>query len=223
MSNTFPDLSSHPAAEGIIKAELLAAGLEVAILPVPLSGVPVSKVVGQIKVPGASHQALWQFIRCRTHWQCQGPGLPPAYADALYASHGAEMRVEGLEGKSPAQCVLGFAIGYYEVTGLAGLAALADTIRKVIADATQRHLEISVTDADINKHVELLLAEWLFPGKCYHTPDAMSMARADKLRAMLRRRMRELRASGTNPQGMSIKDLLPDVNPNEIELTEADF
>lgn len=223
MTKAFPDLSSHPNVDEAIKAELIAAGLDVVVLPVALSGVPSSPVVGQIKVPGESHQALWQFIRRRTHWQCQGPGLPPPYAEALHASHGPEMKVEGVADKSPSQCILGFAIGYYEVTGSEGLAALASTIRKVIADATQRELEKTVTDHAINTHVNAIVSEWLFPGECIHTPDWFTLAKSHKLTTMLRRRMWEMRSEGTNPLGMTMADILPGVNPNNIEIHEHDF
>jgi len=223
MTKAFPDLSSNPTADEAIKAELVAAGLDVVILPVALSGMPGSRVVGQIKVPGESHQALWQFIRCRTHWQCQGPGLPPSYAEALHASHGSEMKVEGMAGKSPSQCILGFAIGYYEVTGPDGLRALASTIRKVIADATQRELEQTVTDHAINTHVNAIVSEWLFPGECMHTPDAFTLAKSHKFTVMLRRRMWELRSEGKNPLGMTMAEILPGVNPNDIQIHEHDF
>ncbi len=82
---------------------------------------------------------------------------------------------------------------------------------------------MTLTDDDIRQEADRHITEYLFPGDCYHTPDVVSMARADKLSYMLRERMKALAASGVDPRGKSLDELLPGVRPDDIELTEDDF
>lgn len=81
----------------------------------------------------------------------------------------------------------------------------------------------TLTENDLREAASRLVTEWVFPGECYHTPDALTMVRADKLGAMLVERMRELVAQGTDPRGMTMRQVLPDVVPHEIPVTESDF
>lgn len=70
----------------------------------------------------------------------------------------------------------------------------------------------------INRHV----TDYLFPGGTIHTPDVVSMARADKMTRMLRRRLSGLRAQGVDASALSVAELLG-MRPDDIELTEEDF
>lgn len=239
MDKYFPDYSTRVDVNDLLKAELQAAGIPVVELPYALSGIPSSNILGSISLNGKATSAQWQFIRGRRYWQCDGPGLPPEYAEKLHASHGEHLWVQGMARSSPAECFGGFAVGHYDAVSPAGLKALTETIYQVLADAKARlpqtsevpHAsgmgpvpkEASVTDADINTAASRLVTEWVFPGGTCHTPDAVTMAQADKLGWMLSKQMRTLVAQGINPLAMSIAELLPGVKPHEIELSEADF
>jgi hypothetical protein len=221
MDKYFPDYSARTDANELLKAELEAAGIPVVELPYALSGIPSSNILGSISLNGKATSAQWQFIRGRRYWQCDGPGLPPEYAEKLHASHGEHLWVQGMARSTPSECFGGFAVGHYDAVGPAGLKALAETISRVLADAKARQLQ--VTDDDIKTAAGALVTEWVFPGETCHTPDVVTMAQADKLGWMLRERMKALVAQGVNPLKMSIAELLPGVKPHEIELTEADF
>lgn len=82
---------------------------------------------------------------------------------------------------------------------------------------------MTLTDHDIRQEASRHITEYLFPGDTCHTPDVMSMARAEKLDYMLRKRMKELVAAGEDPRGRTLEELLPGVRPDDIELTESDF
>lgn len=75
----------------------------------------------------------------------------------------------------------------------------------------------SVEDV-IDSHV----TEYLFPGGTIHTPDVLSMARADKMTCILRRRLSEFCAQGVDVTALSVEELLG-MRPDDIELTEDDF
>jgi hypothetical protein len=64
--------------------------------------------------------------------------------------------------------------------------------------------------------------EYVFPGETAHTPDFVTMARADKMAWMLRERLTQLHTQGIDVSLLSVKELLG-MHPDEIELTEEDF
>lgn len=70
----------------------------------------------------------------------------------------------------------------------------------------------------INAHI----MEYLFPGETAHTPDVDSMARADKMTWMLRKRLTELHTQGIDVSKLSVKELLG-TRPDDIELNENDY
>jgi hypothetical protein len=77
-------------------------------------------------------------------------------------------------------------------------------------------------DLFIEKLVSGHVTEYLFPGGTMHTPDFVSMTRADKMTWMLRNRLTELRAQGVDVSALSVKELLGK-RPDDIELTDEDF
>lgn len=78
-----------------------------------------------------------------------------------------------------------------------------------------------ISEAQIHEAAQKLVTDWVFPGGTCHSPDALTMARADRLGWMLVARMKELVSAGVDPRGMSIEQVL-DIDPEDIELTEAD-
>ncbi|HWY36162.1 MAG TPA: hypothetical protein VNX68_16070 [Nitrosopumilaceae archaeon] len=86
------------------------------------------------KILGSLHN--WTFRRAWYYWAAEGPGIPPQYAMELHKTHGTQVRVAGHCGcPSPIEWYKGFAVGDYHVDTQEGLIALADTIRRIIADA----------------------------------------------------------------------------------------
>jgi hypothetical protein len=69
-----------------------------------------------------------------------------------------------------------------------------------------------------------LVTKWVFPCEdSFDTPSVDVLARASKLERLLMDRMRTLASESIDPCNLSIAELLPGLNPSEIELTEADI
>lgn len=112
-----------------IAAELEAAGIEV-------SKFEIFRDRGEVKtsVMGSLHG--WGFRRAWYYWVADGPGIPPVYANELHEKHGKDVRVDGHCGcPSPQEWFKGFAVGMYHVDTQEGLNALADVIRRVVAES----------------------------------------------------------------------------------------
>lgn len=112
-----------------IAAELEAAGIEV-------NKYEIFRDRGEVKtaVMGSLHG--WGFTRAWYYWIADGPGIPPVYANELHEKHGNDVRVDGHCGcPSPKEWFKGFAVGRYHVDTQEGLNALADTIRRVVAES----------------------------------------------------------------------------------------
>ena len=91
---------------------------------------------GEVKTAVIGSLYGWSFSRAWYYWVAKGPGIPPAYADVLHKHYGEEVRVDGdCTCPSPKEMFKGFAVGHYHVDTQIGLKALADVIRKVIAEA----------------------------------------------------------------------------------------
>lgn len=113
-----------------IAAELAGAGIKV-------ERYELLRNSGEVKtsVIGSLHK--WSFNRAWYYWVAKGPGIPPVYADKLHEKWGKDVRVDGHCGcPSPKEWFKGFAVGHYHVDTQAGLNALADVIRKIIAEPT---------------------------------------------------------------------------------------
>lgn len=72
------------------------------------------------------------------------------------------------------------------------------------------------TEEQIEAAASSLVYKWVFPNDADHTPDDLTTTRAYILKQLLVRRMRKLVSEGTEPFGLSIAELLPDMNPDEI-------
>lgn len=84
--------------------------------------------------------AYWGFSRAWTYWVAEGPALPLDVATALHEKIGKEVRVEGHAGApSPLEWSGGFGVSLYHVDSAAGLKALADAIKSVIAKAPKEY------------------------------------------------------------------------------------
>lgn len=75
----------------------------------------------------------------------------------------------------------------------------------------------------IDAACQKIICEWVFPGETIHTPDIDTQIRAEKLERMVLARMKELAAQGIDPTEMTLVALLPECEPDEIEVTEADY
>lgn len=136
----FPNCAGdHPDTDCRLTAELHAAGIPVATDNVHaedrawLLGV-FRRKSGEVKtgIRGGLHG--WTFERGRCYWICTGPGIEHAEAENLHAKHGATVRVEGHAGSpAPGTVFNGLAVGCYHVDDAAGLAALAETIKGLVA------------------------------------------------------------------------------------------
>lgn len=92
---------------------------------------------GEVKTIIIGTLSGWSFKRYWYYWVCNGPGIPPMYAERLNKTHGDVVRIDGC-GYSDAQFAehcKGFAVGSYHVDTQEGLIALANTIRQVRFDA----------------------------------------------------------------------------------------
>ena len=109
--------------------ELIAAGIEL------FEGF---KREGEVptKVRGSLHG--WLFTRAWRYWIAEGPGIPPyPYANSLHKAHGNEVRVDGnCTCPSPLEWSHGLAIGHYHVDSAEGLKALADTLGRIVQEAS---------------------------------------------------------------------------------------
>lgn len=122
----FPNLIGDPDIEALFEAELVAAGISPIRTPVRM-GESRARIIGII------NEAGWTFIREHNYWRAEGPGLPQLYAQALFARHGQDARLDGdASGKDPA-ALNGFGATRYHVDTPAALAALATSLRQVVA------------------------------------------------------------------------------------------
>lgn len=94
---------------------------------------------GEVKtsVVGCLHG--WTFTRAWYYWMATGPGIDVDTAEALHASHGRVVRVDGHCGcPSPREWFKGLACGNYHVDTPEGLKALADTIKGLVAKSASQ-------------------------------------------------------------------------------------
>lgn len=139
MNKNFTNYAGRSDVDDLLKAELTAAGIDPVELPFEQNTEVKTCIVG-------SCRGGWTFKRAWRYWVAEGPGIPPEYAEALHATHGQEVRVDGHGGApSPYEWFDGFAVGFYHVDTPAGLKALADTLSRVRDDAKARHEAASAT------------------------------------------------------------------------------
>lgn len=126
----FPNRAGDlPGNDECLRVELEYADIPVLELEV-FRGIP-QEVVSAVR--GELHG--WFFERAWQYWRARGPGLELAAAEALHATHGATVRVDGDVASNPRERFLGLACGSYHIDDLEGLKALAATIRMLVARA----------------------------------------------------------------------------------------
>jgi hypothetical protein len=77
-----------------------------------------------------------------------------------------------------------------------------------------------ISKEDIAQDANRLVTAWVFPHETDETPDDLTLERAKVLHFLLVQRMTELVARNVNPIGMSIQDLLPDIDPGKLEVDD---
>ena len=135
----FPNKAGdHADTDGILRAELKAAGIptlqEADGKPPEFLAEMLRRNSGEVKtsVIGCLHG--WEFKRAWYYWTASGPGIDVETAEALHATHGKVVRVDGHYGcPSPREWYKGLACGHYHVDSPEGLKALADVIKGLVA------------------------------------------------------------------------------------------
>lgn len=137
---SFPNKAGdHLDTDDILRAELKAAGIQT-MQEADGKGPEYMaelfrKMSGEVKTSVIGILHGWKFTRAWYYWVCEGPGIEVAAAEALHASHGRSVRVDGHCGcPSPREQYKGLAVGLYHVDDPEGLKALADTIRKLVGE-----------------------------------------------------------------------------------------
>jgi hypothetical protein len=141
----FPNKAGdHTDTDGILRAELKAAGIqtyqEAEGQPLEYLASILRSQSGEVKtsVMGTLHG--WTFKRAWYYWVAEGPGIDVDAAEALHATHGREVRVNGHCGcPSPSEWFKGLACGHYHVDAPEGLKALADTLKGLVEKAALRY------------------------------------------------------------------------------------
>ena len=133
----FPNRAGdHPDTDAILEAELRAAGISLASDGQNLSDTLraiLRQSSGEVKTSGIGYMHGWEFRRAWYYWICSGPGIELEAAERLHATHGHTVRVGGGAGDPPGDWSHGLAINCYHVDDPAGLKALADTIKGLVA------------------------------------------------------------------------------------------
>lgn len=124
----------EPGGDETCRYELERAGIKVEVLP---GGI---KLPGEVRVSTYGTLHGWMFERAWTYWVAKGPGLPLEYAMPLHDEHGMRVRVAGDAGApSPIEWYKGTPVPDYHVDTNEGLKALADAIKKSVAEAMMKY------------------------------------------------------------------------------------
>lgn len=150
----FPNKSGdHADTDDILRAELAAAGIptihEKEGLPSTYMAELLRMQSGEVKtsVRGTLHG--WSFERAWYYWVASGPGIAVDDAEKLHAEHGRSVRVAGHCGcPSPREYYNGLACGSYHIDDPAGLRALADCIKGIVARSVADKSEPAKSRAD---------------------------------------------------------------------------
>ena len=117
----------------VAREELEFAGIDVLELPASMT------TSGEVKIKVAGNIDRWGFHRAWYYWVVKGPGLALEYAVPLDEKWGKEARVDGdCACRGAAFWGKGQSINLYHVDTKEGLKALADAIRKSIADGLEK-------------------------------------------------------------------------------------
>lgn len=134
-----PNYAGRSDVDDKIAEELENAGIEFARMPETWrTHHPEMRTV----VLGTLHG--WSFQRNWRYWVCKGPGIPLNHAEPLHERLGNEVRVDGHCGcPSPREWFKGLACGAYHVDTQRGLNALAETIRTVVNETSDKMESLS--------------------------------------------------------------------------------
>lgn len=141
----FPNRAGdRPDNDDILSAELRAAGIPTQEdIGGPYSEhmkTTLRNMSGEVKTAVRGDLHGWTFTRNWYYWVAQGPGIDVDTAEALHATHGRVVRVDGHCGcPRPSEHFKGLACGNYHVDTPEGLKALADTIKGLVARAQARY------------------------------------------------------------------------------------
>lgn len=135
----FPNKAGdHADTDDILRAELKAAGIPTIHEAENKSPDFLADVLrhqsGEVKTSVIGTLHGWSFKRAWYYWVASGPGIAVEDAEKLHAEHGQSVRVDGNAGcPSPRKQYKGLACGLYHVDDSAGLRALADCIKAIVA------------------------------------------------------------------------------------------
>jgi hypothetical protein len=139
-AGTFPNKAGdHEDSDAILTEELHAAGIESIwdhYKPGEMQAMRevIRKQSGEVKTSVIGGLHGWAFKRAWYYWEATGPGIDVWTAELLHKTHGKVVRVDGDAGcQSPREAFKGLAVGRYHVDTPAGLKALADTIKSLVA------------------------------------------------------------------------------------------
>lgn len=131
----------HPETDKALTAELHAAGIktlqEMEGYAESAAAGTLARVLrqnsGEVKTSVRGLLYGWTFVRAGCYWVASGPGIQVADAQALHASHGSYVRVNGdARCPSPLEQFQGLACSLYHIDREEGLIALAGTIRGIV-------------------------------------------------------------------------------------------
>lgn len=80
---------------------------------------------------------------------------------------------------------------------------------------------MTISNDSLEQAASDLAQQWLDPHqKDGRSPPDLTLGRAYVLTHLLTKRMHQLVQSGTDPRGMTLKELLPDIDPNSLDITQ---
>lgn len=165
----FPNCAGdHASTDDTLRAELRAAGIptlqEADGYPEDYLADILRKGSGKVKTSVIGTLHGWTFKRAWCYWVAEGPGIEVEAAEALHAAHGQAVRVNGDAGcPSPRECFNGLACGLYHVDTPAGLKALADTLRYLVARSQKTRGDTPA--ASFPADFQQLMSTMLTPGQ----------------------------------------------------------
>lgn len=123
-----PNYAGRSDVDAEVAAELAAAGIPAHYFPEVLR----DNTRSEVKTIVVGTLRKWSFQRAWRYWIAKGPGIEVVAAEQLHKDWGQYVRVDGHCGcPSPREWFGGLACGHYHVDSVAGLRALADTIKQL--------------------------------------------------------------------------------------------
>jgi CYTH domain-containing protein len=140
---------NHPDNDAILTQELTLAGIEV------FSHEFLRKENNEVVTSVRGHLHGWEFVRSWRYWEAKGPGLDVETAEALHATHGHSVRVDGHGAcPSPREHFKGLACGFYHIDDQEGLNALARTLQQLVAASSPGPAAAFAETNSVGKEIE---------------------------------------------------------------------